>query len=101
MDIVIPIVFPDYLIHVDTPEVSVDVPDVIPWFDVMPKRVGIPKTTHKIPQLGHAGVLFIEGKTGMTKVTVHRVEASGRAWAVARWSTRRMRDVDDVDQGGG
>jgi hypothetical protein len=32
-----------------------------------PDKVSIPKTTQKVPQLGHAGVLFIDGKTGVTK----------------------------------
>ena len=37
-DVAIPIVFPDYRITVDTPEVAVTVPDLIPWGNVLPDR---------------------------------------------------------------
>lgn len=66
-DVVIPIVFPDYLIAVNTPEVKVEVPDYLPWIDILPDKVKIPKTKNKLPELGHAGVLFIKGDTGTTK----------------------------------
>jgi hypothetical protein len=66
-DLVIPIVFPDYLIAVNTPEVKIEVPDYLPWFDVLPENVTVPKTKNKVPELGHAGVLFINGNTGTTK----------------------------------
>ncbi len=42
MDVVVPLVFPDYLIHVDTPEVNVEVPDLLPWFDVLPDKLSHP-----------------------------------------------------------
>ena len=61
-DIVIPIVFPDYRITVEIQRTEVD---VLPWvsFD----NFIIPKFKEKISNLGHAGVLFISGKTGTTK----------------------------------
>lgn len=62
MDVVIPIVFPDYLIAVNTPPTEID---ILPWFDFDDIRV--PKTKNRVPELGHAGVLFINGKTGVTK----------------------------------
>ena len=33
-DVVIPIVFPDYLIAVNTPPTRIEVPDLLPGFDV-------------------------------------------------------------------
>jgi hypothetical protein len=67
MDVVVPIVYPDYLIHVDTPAVDIKIPDILPGVDLLPDRFKRPKTTQKVPQLGHAGVLFINGKSGLTK----------------------------------
>lgn len=66
-DIVIPIVFPDYLIAVNTPKKRVKIPDLIPGFDILPDDVEIPETKNKVPELGHAGVLFINGLSGTTK----------------------------------
>lgn len=68
MDIGIPIVFPDYLIAVNTPEVRVPVPD-LPFIDIpgVPDQITIPSTNNKVPELGHAGVLFVKGATGLTK----------------------------------
>lgn len=62
MDVVIPIVFPDYRITVEVQKIEVD---VFPWttFD----DFHIPAYRDKISNLGHAGVLFINGKTGTTK----------------------------------
>lgn len=62
MDVVIPIVFPDYLIAVNTPPTEVD---ILPWFDF--DNIRIPKTKNRVPELGHAGVLFMNGKSGVTK----------------------------------
>jgi hypothetical protein len=62
MDIVIPIVFPDYKIKVEIPKYEVD---VIPWIDV--DNFVTPKFERKLSNLGHAGVLFINGKNGTTK----------------------------------
>lgn len=61
-DIVIPIVFPDYKISVEVQKRNVD---VLPWVDQ--DNFTIPKYKEKISNLGHAGVLFINGKTGTTK----------------------------------
>jgi len=62
MDIVIPIVFPDYRISVEIKKVEVD---VFPWFEF--DNFMTPTYKDKISNLGHAGVLFINGKTGTTK----------------------------------
>ena len=53
-DVVIPIVFPDYLIAVKIAEVKVEAPDYLPWFDILPESVAIPKTKNKVPDLGIA-----------------------------------------------
>ncbi len=66
-DIAIPIVFPDYLIAVNTPKTKVKVPDLIPGFDLFPDSIVIPETKNKLPELGHAGILFINGASGTTK----------------------------------
>lgn len=66
-DIVIPIVFPDYLISVNIPETRLSIPDLLPGFDILPDDVEIPATRNKFPELGHAGVLFIHGDRGTTK----------------------------------
>ncbi len=62
MDIVIPIVFPDYKVAIEVEKTKVD---VFPWVDF--DNFTIPKYSDKISNLGHAGVLFINGKTGTTK----------------------------------
>lgn len=68
MDIVIPIVFPDYLIGAGkTPKIEVDVPDLLPLFDIFPDQIRIPSKNLKLPELGHAGVLFINGRSGATR----------------------------------
>lgn len=66
-DIAIPIVFPDYLIAVNTPKTRLSIPDLIPGFDVLPESIDIPETKNKVPELGHAGALFINGSNGTTK----------------------------------
>lgn len=66
-DVAIPIVFPDYLITVETPPIEVKVPDFLPGIDIFPDRVRIPPTKQRIPHLGHAGILFIDGGSGTTK----------------------------------
>lgn len=53
-DIVIPIVFPDYLISVNTPKTRVKIPDLIPGFDLFPDDIEVPETRNKFPELGHA-----------------------------------------------
>ena len=62
MDVVIPIVFPEYRISVETPRTTVD---VLPWFEF--DNVTIPAQKLKMSELGHAGVLFINGRNGATK----------------------------------
>lgn len=61
-DIVIPIVFPDYRITLEIQRTKVD---VFPWFDF--DNFTIPKYKEKVSNLGHAGILFINGRTGTTK----------------------------------
>lgn len=61
-DIVIPIVFPDYKITVEIERVKVD---ILPWVDF--DNFTTPKLKEKVSNLGHAGVLFINGSTGTTK----------------------------------
>jgi len=61
-DIVIPIVFPDYKITVHVPKAEID---VIPYVDF--DNFTMPEYKDRLSNLGHAGVLFINGKTGFTK----------------------------------
>lgn len=53
-DFVIPVVFPDYLIHIDGYEA-----------EIFGRKITIP--AQKAPYLGHAGVLIVNGKNGLTK----------------------------------
>lgn len=62
MDFVIPIVFPDYLIAMNTPKTSID---ILPWVDF--DNINVPSKNYHVPELGHAGVLFINGTKGTTK----------------------------------
>ena len=66
-DVAIPIVFPDYLIAVNTPAVTVKAPGFFPDWDILPKQFTVPATKQKLPYLGHAGILFFNGSTGVTK----------------------------------
>ncbi|MFD1215131.1 hypothetical protein [Microbulbifer celer] len=66
-DIAIPIVFPDYTIAVNTPRARIKIPDLLPGIDILPDDIEIPETRNKVPELGHAGILFINGSTGTTK----------------------------------
>ncbi|MDO6610432.1 hypothetical protein Q4601_09010 [Shewanella sp. 1_MG-2023] len=61
-DVLIPIVFPEYKITVDTPRKDVD---LIPWvsFD----NFTIQSSTQKLSNLGHAGILIVNGISGLTK----------------------------------
>ncbi len=61
-DVVIPIVFPEYKILVEVKSQPVD---IIPW--VKWDNFKTPKFKRKFEDLGHAGVLFINGETGTTK----------------------------------
>lgn len=62
MDIVIPIVFPDYKIAVEIPRTEVD---VLPWFEF--DNFTVPRQKEKFSNLGHAGVMFVNGGNGITK----------------------------------
>ncbi|MCP4295318.1 MAG: hypothetical protein GY786_06905 [Proteobacteria bacterium] len=66
-DLLVPIVFPDYKITLETPAVVVQVPDYLPFVDIFPDEIRVPHTLNKISDLGHAGVLVINGRTGVTK----------------------------------
>lgn len=61
-DAIIPIVFPDHKITVETPKIEFD---LLPWTEL--DDITIPPTKQKLSYLGHAGVLFINGKSGLTK----------------------------------
>jgi len=62
MDLVIPIVFPDYRVSVEIKKTEVD---VFPWIEF--DNFTVPSYKDKVSNLGHAGVLFVNGKTGVTK----------------------------------
>ncbi len=88
-DIAIPIVFPDYLIAVNTPRKQIDLLPGIDWF---PDTIVIPETKNKVPDLGHAGILFINGKTGTTKYYEYgRYSPNG--------SVRKIPNLRDVRMG--
>lgn len=61
-DILIPIVFPEYKIAVETPKTEVD---LLPWVEF--DNFTISKSQQKLSSLGHAGILLINGKSGVTK----------------------------------
>jgi hypothetical protein len=63
-DVAIPIAFPNFLIHVETPPMTVPVPEFIPGVG---NQINIPGSNNKVPNLGHAGILFLSGQTGLTK----------------------------------
>ena len=63
-DDAIPIAFPNFLIRVDTPPMQVPVPEFIPGVG---NQISIPGTSNMVPNLGHAGILFLSGQTGLTK----------------------------------
>ena len=93
-DCVFPLVFPDYLIAVPRPSISVDLPDFLPFDDTIEDFLD-DKTT-KLPELGHAGVLFINdrGTKGITKYYEY-----GR-YRSSRGETRRRPMPDCVFKGG-
>jgi hypothetical protein len=66
-DVAIPVVFPDYHIQVYTPEFGFNVPDLLPRVNVLPARLSIPASRQRMPYLGHAGILFIDGGNGSTR----------------------------------
>jgi len=85
-DVAVPIVFPDYLIGVNTPRVRIDVPDFLPG---IPDEITVPATRNRVPYLGHAGILFLKGAGGLTKYYEY-----GRYDAAARGLVRRHRIPD-------
>lgn len=66
IDVAIPIAFPDYLILVETPPVEIDLPE-IPFGLSLPDKIKIPKQSKKVSNLGHAGIFFFQGSSGLTK----------------------------------
>jgi hypothetical protein len=62
MDVVIPVVFPDFKILVEIPPTEVDVFPAWTW-----DNVRVPGHKDRYENLGHAGVLIVNGKTGLTK----------------------------------
>jgi hypothetical protein len=84
-DVAIPIVFPDYRIQVDTPEFGFNVPDLLPRVNVLPARLSIPASRQRMPYLGHAGILFIDGGSGSTRYFEYgRYDGAGVGWVQAR-----------------
>ncbi|MEW4341615.1 hypothetical protein AB1J03_09700 [Vibrio diabolicus] len=89
-DVIIPIVFPDYKIAVATPR-AVEVPDLIPFIDILPNNIQVPHTKAKMSNLGHAGVLFINGSNGVTKYYEYgRYDPKGNGWV------KKIRNLPDV-----
>lgn len=89
MDVAIPLAFPDYLIAVETPQQVINVPDLLPFVDILPDRIVIKEQKTKLPYLGHAGVLFFKGSTGLTKYYEY-----GRYDRAAKGLVRRVRIPD-------
>jgi len=90
-DLVIPIVFPDYKITVETPAARVKVPGYLPYVDILPNEIRVPHTKNKISDLGHAGVLFINGKSGITKYYEYgRYDPNKLGWV------KKMLNLPDV-----
>ncbi len=80
-DLVIPIVFPDYIITIETTAKKITVPDLIPFIDILPNEIHVSHTNNMVSGLGHAGVLFINGKTGITKYYEYgRYDAKKLGW---------------------
>lgn len=63
-DVVIPVVFPNYLVKVETAPIDVNLPIHIPG---VPAHFKIPPLNERVPYLGHAGAAFFNGHTGVTK----------------------------------
>lgn len=90
-DLVIPIVFPDYKITLETPATRVKVPDYLPYVDILPNEIRVPHTKNKISDLGHAGILFINGKSGITKYYEYgRYDPNKLGWV------KKMLNLPDV-----
>ncbi len=89
MDVAIPLAFPDYLIAVETPQAVVRVPALLPFIDLLPERIIIKEQKSKAPYLGHAGVLFFGGQSGLSKYYEY-----GRYDRAATGLVRRVRIPD-------
>lgn len=61
-DLIIPIVFPDYRISIAIAGANID---LLPWTNA--GNIRLPATTQKLSNLGHAGIMLVDGKTGTTK----------------------------------
>jgi hypothetical protein len=73
MDVAIPIVFPDYRIAVDIKPTTIDIFPDWTW-----DNFTTPAYKDRWEGLGHAGVFFINGKTGLTKYFEYgRYDAAG------------------------
>lgn len=57
-DVAIPVAYPDYLIAVDTPQIEVKLPTMPGGIDVFPHAIRIRAMHNKVPELGHAGILY-------------------------------------------
>lgn len=86
MDVAVPIAFPDYLIAVPRPEIRIDLPDFVPW---VPNEIVVRRETYRVPDLGHAGILFFQGSSGLTKYYEY-----GRYDRAARGLVRRVQIAD-------
>jgi hypothetical protein len=91
-DVAIPIAFPNFLIKVETPAMTVPVPECIPR---MGNQIDIPATNNRVPHLGHAGILFFNGQTGLTKYFEY-----GR-YDKAELGEVRIRKIPDVKMSNG
>ena len=65
IDVVVPIVFPDYVVAEVREPVVVDVPDILTDLGLAPDKLRIQLRDYI--SLGHAGVLLIDGSNGVTK----------------------------------
>lgn len=93
-DFAIPIVFPDYLIAVATPR-SLRVPDLLPGVDLLPDRLALPVAQARVPELGHAGILLIEGSSGTTKYYEYGRYDSSKRGAVMNRTIRNVKMQSD------
>jgi hypothetical protein len=76
MDVAIPIVFPDYRISVDLKPQRIDLLKGSKWDDFW-----TPAYKDRWEGLGHAGVFFINGRTGLTKYFEYgRYDPTGLGW---------------------
>lgn len=84
-DVVIPIVFPEYKISVDVKPKRFDLIPGVEW-----DNFSTPRFKQRFSELGHAGVLFINGKTGATKYYEYR------RYETPVGKTRKIPNLPDV-----